>query len=57
MFPEEPNDPLFVLQAGHKDVEVHPVDPLNRELHMMTDDLRYILCYHFPGSGRAGFAS
>jgi hypothetical protein len=57
MFPEKPDDPLFVLQAGHKDVEVHPIDPLNRELHMTTDDLGNTLCYHRPGSGRAGFAS
>jgi hypothetical protein len=57
MFPEKPNDSLLVLQAGHIDVEVHPIDPLNRELHMTTDNLRHTLCYHPPGSGRAGFAS
>src|ERR1700730_6539466 len=31
--------------------------PLNCELHMAVDDLGNALCYHSPGSGRAGFAS
>src|SRR5215472_15054695 len=48
---------LFALQARHIDVEVHPIDPLDRQPHMMLDDLRYTLCCHPPGSDRAGFAS
>src|SRR6266851_10016372 len=56
MLAEEPDNPLFVLQPRHIDVEVHPVDPLNCELHMAVDDLGNALCYHPLGSGRAGFA-
>jgi hypothetical protein len=44
MLPEEPDNPLFVLEIGHIDVEVHPVDSLNCKLHMTADYLRYILC-------------
>src|SRR5258708_24024876 len=54
---EELDDSLLVLQARHEHVEVHPVDPLDRELHMTADDLGNVLCYHPLGSGRAGFAS
>src|SRR5882724_10162632 len=54
---EEVDDSLLVLQARHEHVEVHPVDPLDRELHMTADDLGNVLCYHPLGSGRAGFAS
>ena len=35
MLAEEPHHPLFVLQPRHKDVEVHPVDPLDRQRHMI----------------------
>src|SRR5712672_584309 len=54
---EKLDDSLLVLQARHEHVEVHPVDPLDRELHMTADDLGNVLCYHPLGSGRAGFAS
>src|SRR5258705_11724851 len=54
---EELDDSLLVLQARHEHVEVHPVDPLDRELDMTADDLGNVLCYHPLGSGRAGFAS
>src|SRR6201988_2481114 len=57
MFPGKPDDPLFVLQPRHKDVEVHQVDPLNHEPYMMADDLGHTLCYHLPGPGRAGVAT
>jgi len=57
MLAEEPDNPLFVLQPRHKDVEVHPVNSLNRELHMTADDFGNVLCYHPLGSGCAGFAS
>src|SRR5947209_8385941 len=57
MITEKPDNPLFVLQARHKHVEVHPVDPLDRQLHVTADGLGHVLCYHPPGSGRAGFAS
>src|SRR5258708_31561678 len=54
---EELDDYLLVLQARPEHVEVHPVDPPDRELHMTADDLGNVLCYHPFGSGRAGFAS
>src|SRR5258708_12225591 len=54
---EELDDSLLVLQTGHEHVEVHPVDPLHRQPDMTPDDLGHALCYHLPGSGRAGFAS
>ena len=54
---EKPDNPLFILQARYEHIEVHPVDPLGRQLHMTADDLGHALCYHPSGSGRAGFAS
>src|SRR5260370_9474698 len=54
---EELDDSLLVLQTRHEHVEVHPVDPLHRQPDMTPDDLGHALCYHLPGSGRAGFAS
>src|SRR6195256_3313972 len=43
--------------SRHEHVEVHPVDPLDRQPDMTADDLGHALCYHLLGSGRAGFAS
>src|SRR5216683_652309 len=57
MCAEELDDSLLVLQARHEHVEVHSVDPLNRQPDMTADDLGHALCYHLLGSGRAGFAS
>jgi hypothetical protein len=54
---KEPVDAMLVLQARHIDIQVHPVDPLDRQAHMTLYDLGDALCYHPPGSGRAGFAS
>src|SRR5712671_5017646 len=54
---EEVDDSLLVLQARHEHVEVHSVDPLDRQPDMTADDLGNALCYHLLGSGRAGFAS
>src|ERR1700693_4452989 len=54
---EELDDSLLVLQARHEHVEVHSVDPLDRQPDMTADDLGNALCYHLLGSGRAGFAS
>src|SRR6266568_8386412 len=54
---EEVDDSLLVLQVRHEHVEVHPVDPLDRQPDMTADDLGHALCYHLLGSGRAGFAS
>src|SRR5580700_7183997 len=54
---EELDDSLLVLQARHEHVEVHSVDPLDRQPDMTADDLDHALCYHLLGSGRAGFAS
>jgi hypothetical protein len=33
-------------------IEVHAVDPLNRQLRMTLEDLGNAMCYHPPGSGR-----
>ena len=54
---EEPYNPLFGLQPRHIDVEIHPVDALHRQLHMIAENIRHTLCYHRRGSGRSGFAS
>jgi hypothetical protein len=32
VLPEEPDNPLFVLEIRHIDVEIHPIDSLNCEL-------------------------
>ena len=53
MLAEEPHYPQLVLQSRHKDVEVHSVDPFDRELHVMVEDIGHALCYHRRGSGRA----
>jgi hypothetical protein len=50
--PEELHNPALGLQSGHIDVEVHLVDPLDRKLHMMAEDIGHALCYHACGSGR-----
>jgi len=42
-----------MLQLGHVDVEVHPVDPLDRQFNVMAEDIGYALCYHRQGSGRS----
>jgi hypothetical protein len=53
MSTEELHNSLFGLQPRHIDVEVHAVDPLDRKLHVMTEDIGHALCYHPHGSGRA----
>ena len=53
MLAKESHDPHLVLQPRHEHVEIHAVDPLDRKLHMMTEDIGYALCYHRTGSGRA----
>jgi len=40
---KEPVDAMLVLQARHIHIEVHPVDPLDRQPHMALDDLRHAL--------------
>src|SRR5262245_56904231 len=57
MLPEEAHNSKLGLQSRHIDIEVHPVDPFDRKLHMILEDIGDALCYHAPGSGRAGFAS
>ena len=52
MLAEEPHDPLLGLQSRDIDVEVHPVDPLDRKLHMVAENVGHALCYHPAGSGR-----
>jgi hypothetical protein len=54
---KETVDAMLVLQARHIDIQVHPVDSLDRQPHMTLDDLGNAMWYHPPGSGRAGFAS
>jgi hypothetical protein len=36
---EEVDDPLLVLEPWHVGVEVHPVDALQLEGHMLVQDL------------------
>src|SRR5258705_8497589 len=50
---EEPHNPQLVLQFRHVHIEVHAVDPLNRKLHVMAQDIGYPLCYHGFGSDRS----
>src|SRR5260370_31820915 len=53
MLAEKPYNSWFALQPRHIDVEVHPVDPFDRKLHMTVDNIGHALCYHCLGSGRA----
>ena len=53
MLAEKPHYSLFMLQLGHVDVEVHPVDPLDRQFNVMAEDIGHALCYHRKGSGRS----
>lgn len=53
MLAKESHDPHLMLQPRHEHVEIHAVDPLDRKLHMMTEDIGHALCYHRTGSGRA----
>jgi hypothetical protein len=48
---EKPRNSLFHLQPGHIDVEVHPVDPFDREPDVIGEDIGHTLCYHRNGSG------
>ena len=50
---KEPGNVLVALQGRHVNIEVHPVDPLDRQGHVITQYLRNALCYHCPGSGRS----
>ena len=52
MHPEETGRPVRALQPRHIDVEVHPVDPLDRQSDVIAENFRHALCYHPPGSGR-----
>ena len=56
MVAEESHNSQFGLEPRHVDIEVQPVDSLDRKLHMIGENFRHALCYHSPGSGRAGFA-
>lgn len=46
MMAKKANNTRFVLHPRNEDIEVHPVDPFNRQRHVPADDLRHILCYH-----------
>ena len=52
VFAEEPDNPELALQPRHVDVEVHPVDALDRKRDMPAENIGDALCYHAPGSGR-----
>lgn len=54
MMAEESHNPELGLEARHIDIEVQPVDPFQRKLDMIGENFRHTLCYHPPGSGRAG---
>ncbi len=53
MVAEEAHRPVRALQPWHVDVEVHAVDPLDRQPDMIGEKLGHSLCYHHYGSGRA----
>jgi hypothetical protein len=46
MLAEKPYNSLFMLQLGYVDIEVHPVDPLDRQFNVMAEDIGHALCYH-----------
>jgi hypothetical protein len=56
MLSEEPRNPLFHLQPRDIDVEVHPVDPFDREPDVIGEDIGHTLCYHRGGLRLLGFA-
>ena len=41
---EELHDPLFVLQPRHEHVEIHAVDPLDRQPLVILEDIGHALC-------------
>jgi hypothetical protein len=49
MLTEELNNLILVLQPRHIDIEVHPVDALDRNLDMIAYDLGDTWCYHLSG--------
>ena len=53
MLAEKPHNPPLGLQPRHINVEVHPVDPFDRKLHMLAENIGHALCHHPNGSGRA----
>jgi hypothetical protein len=52
MVAEKAHRPIRALQPWHVDVEVHAVDPLDRQPDMIGEKLGHPLCYHHHGSGR-----
>ena len=50
---EEAHRPKRALQSRHIEVEIHSVDPLDRQPDVIAKDLGHTLCYHYHGSGRA----
>ena len=49
---EESDNPALALQTRHVNVEVHPVDALDRKRDMAIENIGHALCYHRQGSGR-----
>jgi len=50
---EEAHCPIRALQGRHIEVEIHSVDPLDRQPHVIAEDIGHALCYHPHGSGRS----
>src|SRR5215469_3584216 len=44
---------LTAAKVVYVNIQIHPVDRLDRQPHMIAEDRRDILCYHLRGSGRA----
>jgi len=57
MVAEESHNSQLGLEPRHIDIQVQPIDPLHRKLDMIGENFRHTLCYHLPGSGRAGLPS
>ena len=51
MKPEETGDSAFPLQGGNIDVEIHPVDALNFQRHMLSENFGDASWYAHFGSG------
>src|SRR5713226_8352194 len=48
VLPEEAHNPHLVLELGDVAIEVHPIDPLDLQCHVLAQDFRHTACYtHF----------
>lgn len=53
MFAEKPSRPRLPLQLRNVDIQVHPVDCFDLQLHVFVENLRHGLCCHGFCSGRS----